>query len=259
MKKITSVLASLFVALGLAVGLMGASAPAHAWDWSWGGNAISASGTSKTETRNVSGFTAISLGLPAKVIIKQGATEGITIETDEAFLPYIETVVERGALKIRGSKNNTNFRGRFTMNITVNAINLESVAINGSGDISADSLKASNFKASISGSGDVAIKSLSATSVETSIAGSGSIILSGSANDIAASIRGSGDVKAGSLKTKTAKTSIAGSGNVFVWPSDTLTISIAGSGDIRYYGNPAITKSVAGSGSIKKLGDEPKV
>jgi hypothetical protein len=249
---------------------------AHA-DWSWGGKGVSASGTNKTETRAVSGFTGISLGLPAKVTIKQGSTEGLVIDADEAFLPYIETVVERGTLRIRTSERNINFKGRFKMDITVNAINLESLAVAGSGDILADALNGKDFSVSIAGSGKLDVKALNVSSLDASIAGSGDVIIAalksdslkarisgsgdirigGTAESSELRIAGSGDIKTERLKTKNTKISIAGSGNAAVWPTETLNISIAGSGDVRHYGEPKITKSVAGSGSIKSLGAAP--
>jgi hypothetical protein len=63
-----------------------------AWEWSWGGRSVTASGNVKTETRDVTGFSGISLSLPAKVTIKQGNKEGVIIESDDNFLPLIETV-----------------------------------------------------------------------------------------------------------------------------------------------------------------------
>jgi hypothetical protein len=95
-----------------------------AWEWSWGGRSVTASGNVKTETRDVTGFSGISLSLPAKVTIKQGNKEGVIIESDDNFLPLIETVVERGQLRIRPTEKNMSFKGRsMKLNITVDAIN----------------------------------------------------------------------------------------------------------------------------------------
>jgi Putative auto-transporter adhesin, head GIN domain len=233
------------------------STNAIALEWSWTGKSVSATGVNKTETRNVTGFSGVELSLPAKVTIKQGTTEGVTIETDEAFFPYIAVVVERDVLRIRSNERNINFKGRYAINITVNAINIDALSVSGSGDIFAEQLKSPKLKASIAGSGDIAVKSLSSDIVKASISGSGTFVAGGTANELEASIAGSGDVKTDKLKTRAAKVSVAGSGNVYVWSTDTLKISIAGSGDIRYYGDAKVSQSVAGSGSVKRLGDQP--
>jgi hypothetical protein len=229
-----------------------------AWEWSWGGKSATASGNVKTETRDVTGFTGISLSLPAKVTIKQGNKEGLTIEADDSFLPLIETVVERGELRIRPIEKNMNFKGRsMKLNITVDAINIESLSVSGSGDIIAAQLNSPKLKTSIAGSGDVNIKALTADSVKASIAGSGDLNLGGSAKEFEASIAGSGTVQADRLKAKSVSLKIAGSGDATVWATDTMKLSIAGSGDVKYWGDAKVTQSVAGSGSIKRLGSAP--
>ena len=220
---------------------------AVAWDWSWG-KSVTPSGNVKTETRAITGFNGIGLSLPANVTVRQGNKEGITIETDDNFLPLIETVVER----------NINFRGKFKMNIVIEVINIDHLSIAGSGDILAEQLRSPKLKASIAGSGDIKIKSLASNELKVSISGSGDFNAAGSAEEIEVSIAGSGDVKADKLKAKSAKVSIAGSGGVGLWATDAIKISIAGSGDIRYFGDPTITKSVAGSGNIKRMGASPQ-
>jgi hypothetical protein len=229
-----------------------------AWEWSWGGRSVTASGNVKTETRDVTGFSGISLSLPAKVTIKQGNKEGVIIESDDNFLPLIETVVERGQLRIRPVEKNMSFKGRsMRLNITVDVINIESLSVSGSGDIIADQLNSPKLKASIAGSGDVNIKSLTSDSVKVSIAGSGDLNLGGTANELEGSIAGSGTVKADRLKAKTVVLKIAGSGDATVWATDNMKLSIAGSGDVKYWGEAKVTQSVAGSGSIKRLGTAP--
>jgi hypothetical protein len=233
-------------------------AKCFAWEWSWGGKSVTASGNVKTETRDVTGFTGIALSLPAKVTIKQGSKEGLTIEADDNFLPLIETVVERGQLRIRPIEKNMSFKGRsMKLNITVDAINIESLSVSGSGDILADQLNSPKLKTSIAGSGDVNIKSLTSDSVKVSIAGSGDLSLGGTANELEGSIAGSGTVKADRLKAKSVVLKIAGSGDATIWATDTMRLSIAGSGDVKYWGDAKVSQSVAGSGSIKRLGSAP--
>jgi len=229
-----------------------------AWEWSWGGKSVSASGVVKTETRAVAGYTGISLALPAKVTIVQGGKEGLTIEADDNFLPLIETVVERGTLKIRSTERNTNFKGKnFKINITVDAINIDQLSVAGSGDIVAAQLKSPKLKVSIAGSGDINLKALDAESLKVSISGSGDFNASGTANDFEGSIAGSGTLRAERLKTKNVAVKIAGSGDVSIWATDAITLSVAGSGDVKYWGDPKVTQSVAGSGSIKRMGAAP--
>ncbi len=234
-----------------------AALPATASDWNWGfGKSISGSGNLKSETRNISGFTGISLSLPAYVEVRQGNTESITIETDDNLLPLIETVVEDGKLKIRALERNANLKTK-NMKITVNAKTIDSLSVAGSGDIRSDALKVGNLKVSIAGSGDIHLKSLDSDALKVSISGSGDFSAGGKSNSVEASIAGSGDVKAEKLLANTVKVSIAGSGSASFWAKATLKSSIAGSGDVTYYGDAQVNSSVAGSGSVKRLGAAP--
>jgi hypothetical protein len=230
---------------------------ALAWDWTWGGKGVSASGTVKTETRAVSGFNAIAVSLPATVTIKQGSKEGLTIEADDNFLPLIETVVDGKTLRIKTKENNVSFRGKFKINITVEAIDVERLSVAGSGDVVAAQLKTPKLKASIAGSGDVKIERLETASLDVSIAGSGNFSSGGKADAMEISIAGSGDVRTGKLETNKTSVRISGSGDATVWAKQSLSVRVAGSGDVKYYGDPTVSTSVAGSGSAKRLGAAP--
>ena len=228
---------------------------AQALDWGWG-KSVAGSGNIKTENRTVSGFSTISLNLPAMVELRQGDNESLTIETDDNLIPLIETVVEDGKLKLRPMERNTNFKTK-TMKIVVNFKNIDALSVAGSGDFRADGLKTTALKASIAGSGDIRIKSLSADLLKISIAGSGDFMASGKVNTVESSIAGSGNIRTDKLEAKDVKVSVAGSGDATVWATQSIKVSVAGSGDIKYYGDAAVTKSVAGSGSITRLGAAP--
>ena len=188
---------------------------------------IRGSGNAVTEDRAVAGFQGLSLAVPGKLVVTQGAAEKLAIET----------VVERGELKIRFRERGVSLRTKTPIQIALSAKTLEALAIAGSGEIQAPALNAKTLKVAISGSGDVT--------------------LAGRAEAIDVNISGSGDVKAGRFETQTARVSIAGSGDSTVWVKDTLRVSIAGSGDVRYYGDPAVQRSVAGSGSVRRAGATP--
>jgi hypothetical protein len=250
LKRITTYFSAL-----LLVSLLALAAPASALDFGWGAK-VTGSGNIKSETRNVGGFTGISLAVPAVADIVQGSSEGITIETDDNILPLIETIVENGKLKIRFKDRNMSVNTK-SMKMTINIKSIDSLAVAGSGDLRAAKLQAATLKASIAGSGDVRITALDADTLTVSIAGSGDFSADGRANTVEAKIAGSGDVKLAKLASGNVKISIAGSGNATVWAKESLTVSVAGSGDVRYYGDAKVKQSVAGAGSVKRLGAAP--
>ena len=208
------------------------------------------------EARNVSGFTAIRLAVPATLKLIQGETEGLAIEGPADELALIETVVENGVLQIRKQRSTWSWKSD-KVRITVNAKRIESLAISGSGDINARTLRSPALKLAISGSGDIHIPALDAERAEVAITGSGDVTLGGKAATVTSHISGSGDLKAARLEARDVTISISGSGDVAVWAREALRVKIAGAGDVRYYGDPTVEKRIAGSGSVKRLGPAP--
>lgn len=235
-----------------------ATLPATAgWSDGWfKGKAVDGSGNIQKQDRDVSGFTGIDLALPAKLELRQGDKEGVQVETDDNLQALVETVVERGQLKIRNAEKNTYPRSK-TMNIVVMVKNLDYVSVSSSGKVWSDKIMAKELQAKIGGSGDIQLKNLQADSLNVSIGGSGSFIAAGNAAEFAAAIGGSGDLKLSKLETKNARIKIGGSGTATLWVRDNLDVSIGGSGDISYYGDPAVKKSIGGSGSVVRKGASP--
>lgn len=220
------------------------------------GTTIAASGKVVTESREARGYSGVAVSLPGTVVVRQAGNAPVAIEADDNLMPEIETVVERGVLRIR-FKRNLNVTGRPTIKVLVTNPEIQSLAVAGSGDVLSESIKARAMEVSVAGSGDVRIARLEAESLSASVAGSGDVKVAGKAAEVKVSIAGSGDVEADRLEARKAKVSIAGSGDVSLWVAETLDASVAGSGDIRYYGDPALTKKVLGSGSLKRLGRAP--
>ena len=205
----------------------------------WAGSAfaatLSGSGTTVTEDREARNFTGISIGIPARVEVVQGSAEGVRISADDNVLPVIESVVERGVLKLR-LREGVQLR-KATIRVTVNARAVESIGISGSADVRAAALTTQRLGLSISGSGDM--------------------LLDGKAEEVDVRISGAGDVKIGRLAAQRASVSISGSGDATVWAREKLSVRVAGSGDVRYYGDPALEKRISGAGSVRRLGATP--
>jgi hypothetical protein len=232
------------------------------WSWSgswgshtnWGKNATKGSGAVKTETRAVQNFSRIELQVPADVTLVQGTTESLTITTDDNLLPLIQTRVDGNTLKIKGDRNR-GFSTRKGVKIQVALKNLEAVAIEGSADVEADTLRVGNFEASIRGSGDMKFKTLRGDNIKVRIDGSGDVSVDAViAKSVEGAIRGSGDMKFSSLKTDAVKVSIDGSGDFSAAGiADTVDARIAGSGDIRMRSLLArdVTVSISASGDAE--------
>jgi hypothetical protein len=204
------------------------------------------------EVRAVSGFTRVLIGGPVDVVLRHTGNEKVVVHADDNIAPLIETRVEGGRLVVE-TKKDVSFRTRNKLSLVVEFKQLDGMQLRGSGDVSADDVKASIFEGTIHGSGNMKIGNLDADTVAVSIAGSGNFNARGRAGKIGVVIEGSGDVHVEDLQAIAAAVSIAGSGDARVNATESLQARIAGSGDIRYRGSPQVEKKVAGSGQVKPM------
>jgi hypothetical protein len=227
--------------------LLSVSINAQSW---WNSKKIKGNGNVITKTRSIKNFDKVSIGGSFDVNLVDGAEGKITIEGEENLIPYIETEVKNGKLKVQ-FKENTNIRTTKKLVITIPFEDIEAVSLGGSGNVSVQKrMKSDDASFSIGGSGNITAN-VDANTVKASIGGSGSIKLKGKTDNFKCSIAGSGNVKAYDLEANTLKASIAGSGSVQTTVSTKIKASVVGSGSVYYKGNPKhIDNSSIGSGDV---------
>jgi hypothetical protein len=219
---------------------------------------VRGNGVMRTETRTVTGFTGVGLGISAKVEVKLGATEGLSIEADENLLPLIETVVKRGELEIKPVRRNLSLDSR-QIRIVVHAKQIEELEIGGAGTIAADAIKGSRLGMNIGGSGSIDVKRADVDKLAIVIGGSGDVkVGAGAARRLNITIAGSGDTDTRSLLTDDVDINIAGAGDAVVAARNSISVLVAGSGSVQYYGDPSIKQTVLGSGRVKRMGAMPQ-
>jgi hypothetical protein len=218
---------------------------------------VRGNGTIRTQTRNVSGFHAIGLGIGARVEVKQGATEGVTVEADENLLPLIETKVDNGELEIKAVRRNLSLDSK-SIRIVVQAKQVDELAVGGSGTIASDAIKAAKLQLEVGGSGSIDVKRADVDRLAMEIGGSGNVEVGGAAKRVSIEIGGSGNVDGAKLLTDEAEVTIAGSGDTSLGVRTSLHVTIAGSGGVNYSGDPKVKSTVVGSGRIKRVGPLPQ-
>lgn len=238
-KKITFILFAITISLST-----------NGQDW-WGNNKkIKGNGNVVTVTRTTSNYDGIGVGGSFDVILVKGKEGNIKIEGEENIIPYIETEVRSGTLKIKYQKN-VNIRTTRKLTVTVTYEDINSISLGGSGNISSEgTLKTDDLKASLGGSGNITL-AVNADEVTANIGGSGNIRLAGNSSDLTCSIAGSGSIKAYELETDNLNATIAGSGSIRTTVNKKIKAKVVGSGSIYYKGDPSKidTKSV-GSGDV---------
>ena len=217
-----------------------------------GGKRINGNGKIITETRNTGDFAGVSSSGSFDLYVNSGPFS-VKIEAEENLLPYIETYVENGELKIDtkdGYWINTNRDAK----IYVTAPTFNRIYSSGSGDIIGQNkiTDPKRIVVGVSGSADIKLI-VDAPEIQADITGSGEADLQGDTKVFSAQINGSGEIKAQYLKAEETTIDINGSGDAEVYASVKLNVNVAGSGNVKYRGNAQVSSNIAGGGKVKKV------
>jgi hypothetical protein len=204
------------------------------------------------ETRNVSGFTKVNLGISGDLYITIGSEFKVVLEGKKSLLEEIETEVSGSKLVIKNENWHSHGNEKVTVYITMPE--LAGLGVSGSGKAEIkDAVKAENLDFSVSGSGRIQTADLAVGKLNVGISGSGDVIIGGSgeAKSAYVSISGSGNYDGEELKTGDGDFHISGSGSCKCYVTDNLDASVSGSGNITYIGSPKIDARVSGSGRVR--------
>jgi hypothetical protein len=215
---------------------------------------VTGSGRITTETRDVSGFTNVTLAGFGNVYITQGGSESVRIEAEDNLIPYFDTTVRGSTLRIGIKDQYVGFNLHPTRPVKfyVTLPTIDAVTLAGSGDIFAGKIQAGVFDISLLGSGNISTAALDATSLALQLSGSGNISLgSVSASQVDANIAGSGDIQVQTLTADKLSSKTAGSGNITLGGKvGQQSAEILGSGDYRAGGLNSETATVHVTGSV---------
>lgn len=186
------------------------------------------SGNRETEERTVSEFNGIILETAADISLSIGDLPSITVSADDNILELISTKVKNGKLIISQSSE---FQSEIGVNISIVTKSLDSIILDGAGNINATGINSENFNVELDGAGDIKA--------------------SGECTNLDIDLNGAGDVKLYGLVSKSAKARLDGAGNIEVYATDTLVAKINGAGDINYKGSCSLDSSIDGVGDIR--------
>ena len=207
------------------------------------------SGVAASEERKIGEIDSIVLDGAADVEVTVGGEPKLTIEADDNLLPIIATTVEDNRLTVTSTENYSTNLG---VRVKVTCPRLQSLVLNGAGDITTNEVAGDDLELVVNGSGNIwtvpTVKSLTAT-----IDGSGNLKAKGSAERLKATVTGSGNIESEDLVTKNAAVAVSGSGSATVNVTDLLGADVSGSGAISYFGNPQVSESVSGSGRVARV------
>jgi len=211
-------------------------------------------GTTGTQSRDVSGFKHIAINTFGEMIIQQGDEESLTIQAPSDHLRYIETDVTGDTLNIKTRRGYVGIPTH-SVTYTLTVKDLNEISFSGAGSIKVYALETDALKLNLSGAGSIEIDSLTADNLEVNLSAAGAITIAGKVKNEAVTISGVGGYESGDLESHTASVVMSGAGSAVLWVTDNLDVTISGVGSVSYFGSPSVSQNISGLGSVKSKGE----
>jgi hypothetical protein len=236
---------SLLTACILAIGSLGPAATALAAD-------------PVQETRVATGFSRIDIAGHAEVLLRQGTSEGVTVEAMPQALRQVETGVDGGTLNITASSERRWWDGILgggaarPPRITIHFINLQRIEAGGAINLKSGTLKAKDLRLELSGASTLRIDDLQASRLRLDGSGAIKVELVGNVPAQFIDLSGAGAYQAPDLVSETAVLQVSGAGKALVNASKKLKAEVSGAGLVEYLGNPSVERETSGAGRVRR-------
>jgi Putative auto-transporter adhesin, head GIN domain len=203
------------------------------------------------ETRKITPFDGIDVSGAFDIILKQGATEDVTVEADANLLPIIRTEVVGGTLRIDTRKP---IHHSTVMKVYITVKDIKRIDVSGAVDISTDGrITVPELSIDASGASDLKME-IVVQKLKLDCSGASKMKFSGSATDVNMDLSGASDIFGYDMLAENYDIEISGAGNAQINVSKKIHAEISGAGSVKYKGSPTdIDQSVSGAGSIKKV------
>ncbi|MGD8758791.1 MAG: DUF2807 domain-containing protein [Anaerolineales bacterium] len=215
-----------------------------------------------SQEREVHGFDQVSIRDYGELIITQGPTESLTIETNQEYIDSVKTQVKNGKLIIRIGKTwlekldhairTSLTRQPLRYHLTVDK--LVGLEVLGAIRVTATDLKTDRLSLRLRGATEIEFFDLTTDLLKLDLPGAGRVTMTGKATEQMVALGGTGVFEAAKLESKKASIDLAGACKATVWVADDLEVTIRGIGSVDYYGSPRLKKQISGLGSVTGLG-----
>jgi hypothetical protein len=191
---------------------------------------IQGSGTAKSETRAVSGFTKVDAGGAVNVEIVTRKDFSVVVETDDNLLANIKTETSGDTLKIYSEDS---ISPKTPINVKISMPAVEGLDLSGASSGSVSGVKSD--------------------ALELKASGASKIRIDGATNELTANASGASTIDAESLKTVDANIEASGASRAAVAATGELNVEASGASKVVYVGEPKnLKQNSSGASSVTK-------
>lgn len=191
---------------------------------------VQGSGTSKTETRNISGFKKVNAGGAINIEIVVQKNFSVTVEADDNLLTNIKTETSGDTLKIYSEDR---ISPKTRINVKISMPTVEGL--------------------DVSGASSGSITGVNADSLDLKASGASKIKIDGTAKQLNADASGASTIDAENLKVDDADVEASGASKAVVSATNDLKVDASGASKVSYIGEPKnIKQNSSGASSVTK-------
>jgi len=200
-------------------------------------------------TLDLPDFSIVTLDFPAKVIIKKGAAQSITINAQPEIFDAMTKSVDNDEWLI----DLVNFNGGYesvTIEITMSTITGLHTTSTGDIQVQDGFDKVELLDISVQSTGKI-LHQGDAQQINLLMNGTGDVTLNGQTDFLNARLSSTGDLAAFDLTSTVVELVSTSTGDAEIRVEKSLTVTMTSSGDVKYKGRPQIISSISGTGDLK--------
>ena len=195
---------------------------------------VKGSGPISKQERAVAIFNAIRIGGAAEVLLMQGETQSVVVETNANIQDRINVRVINNTLEIKLN----NIKKYDVLKLYITLTELQRIMVSGASELrSADTLSGDQLDLQASGASDVDLI-LKYNNITTKASGASVVKLSGQAETQSITASGASVVNAKSMKTTSTVVKASGASSCFVNAKTNLNYQVSGASDVSYVDKP---------------------
>lgn len=194
------------------------------------GPRITGSGVVVTELRAAPDFHAIDTGGSIRLEVEVGAPGELIVVGDDNVLPYVETSIHDGTLRVRTKCRCSSQTGVI---VRVRTPSLDELDLSGSNVAVVEGLDGDRLNLDVSGSATVTVR--------------------GRVDVLDVDSSGSSELNLSELVARVATLDLSGSSTVSLHVTETLDVDASGSSDVSYHGRPAVSADLSGSTTVVRI------
>ena len=195
-------------------------------------------GPTKTEQRDLNGFTGVDAGGVFDIMITPAAGYSVSIEAGQELLPLIKTRVSNDTLKIKFDRN-VNNAGEVKVVIGMPA--LDHVDLSGASSLQVEQgFESENFSLDMSGAASTKLD-IAVNELQVDLSGAADLELAGKAYTLELDASGAAEISAEDMVVRDAQIDLSGASEIYLNVTNDLVVEASGASEITCVTSPQMT------------------